>query len=29
LRLVGGYNCVEPCIDEDKMEKNTAWKVEW
>ena len=27
--LVGGYNCVEPCIDKDKMEKNTAWKVEW
>ena len=27
--LVGGYNCTEPCINEKKMEKNTAWKVEW
>ena len=27
--LVGGYNCQEPCIDEEQLEKNKSWKVEW
>ena len=27
--LVGGVNCQEPCIDDEQLEKNTSWKVEW
>ena len=27
--LVGGFNCQVPCIDEEQLEKNKAWKVEW
>ena len=27
--LVGGFNCQEPCIDDEQLEKNTSWKVEW
>jgi hypothetical protein len=27
--LIGGFDCQEPCIDDEKIEKNKAWKVEW
>ena len=27
--LVGGFNCQEPCIDDQQLEKNKSWKVEW